>query len=82
LYKSKSKKQEYHITIDSESSPPMHPTPFSEVILEYEFHQKFMILIFDCYSSQSDQSNVSASIRTRWWSMQKKTPFYVRSFSL
>ena len=29
-------------------------SPFSEGILEYEFPKKFMILTFDCYSSQSD----------------------------
>jgi len=29
-------------------------SPFSEGILEYEFFKKFMILIIDCYSGQSD----------------------------
>ena len=54
LCRSESKKRGCHITADSESSPPMHPTPFSEGILEHEFLKKFMILTFDYYFGQSD----------------------------
>ena len=54
LYKRESKRRGCHITTDSEPSLPMHPTLFSEGILEYEFFKNFMISIFNCYSGQSD----------------------------